>query len=63
MKIKSNRREALSKTLLDFSKISVAAAFVTEFFIKFPLYARIIIWVALVGLIWLGIWTCPEKGE
>jgi hypothetical protein len=57
------RPEALAKTVLDFSKVAVGAAFASEFFAKYALLPRVVILIAPFLLIWLGIWLQPSKKE
>jgi hypothetical protein len=56
------RRELLAKTLMDIAKIAIAAAFASEFFLKFVSWLRAIILLGLVASVGIGFLVCP-KGE
>jgi hypothetical protein len=58
--LSEGKREAVSQTLLDCSKILLAALVVADF-IKFPVAIRIIIVVGMIILIILGVAIRPDK--
>jgi hypothetical protein len=56
------RRELLAKTLMDIAKISIAAAFASEFFFKFAIWLRLLVLSAIIASLGIGFLVCP-KGE
>lgn len=62
MDILGGRRKLLAKTLMDISKITVAATFASEFFLKFTLFIKLTIYVFLVSNIMIAFFVHP-KGE
>lgn len=55
------RRELLAKTLMDWTKILIAAALASEFFVKLPLWLRVILFGFIGILIALGTLVCPKR--
>jgi hypothetical protein len=58
--LSEGKHEAVSQTLLDCSKILLAALVAADF-IKFPVAIRIIIVVGMIILIILGVAIRPDK--
>jgi hypothetical protein len=58
----NGRRKLLAKNLMDASKIIIAAMFASEFFTKFPFYAKIVMYIFLVTIA-IGAFFVHPKGE
>ncbi|MEW6096270.1 MAG: hypothetical protein AB1567_07065 [bacterium] len=54
------RRELLARTLMDITKIVIAAAFASEFFFKFAIWLRILLLCGIGLTVILGILVCPK---
>lgn len=57
------RRKLLSKTLMDIAKITIAAAFASEFFLKFSAGTKASICLFLIFDIVTAYFICPTGGE
>jgi hypothetical protein len=56
------RRRLLAKTLMDITKIIVAAIFANEFFLKFAFWISLLLGVLAFLIATAGVLVCP-KGE
>lgn len=57
----TNRRDAIGRAVLDFSKVLFAAQLASGFFAALPLKFRLGSFLLLVILFGLGWWICPPK--
>lgn len=57
----SRRRDLLAKTVMDFSKILVAAALASGLFRMFPAWLRILLLCAIGVLVFSGPYICPKQ--
>ena len=62
MNIFDGRRKLMAKSLMDIAKIIIATMFATEFFTKFPFYAKISMYTFLVSIA-IGAFFVHPKGE
>ena len=58
----NHRREFLAKNIVDVLKLAMGAGLVSDFFIKYPLPLRIILWFIIV-LGFLGTWVLYPAQE
>ena len=58
-----NKKNLIAKTLMDFSKLTVAAALASQFFTQLSMLARIFILLWGLGMFILGCVVCPSKEE
>jgi hypothetical protein len=57
------RRKLLAKTFMDAAKIIIAAAFASEFFLKFPFYSKFGIFISLVVAIIISFFVYPKGAD